>query len=141
MVKNAKYIDFHRVEPHQVEVDRRLKNWAGWVIPRNPGWVSPMFRQYRSEEKLAQVEKRYRITCDVQDAWLVEKAVCHLPMHHRDAIRWAYVVRNTPSAPLRELGVERDTLARLLRDGRQMLVTTLSPGWQFAELRVYEGAV
>lgn len=116
--------DFSHVEPHQSAVHDRLLNWARWVTPGSPSMVSPMFRQYRSHAWQWHTPE-IRLTCDSLDAMAVEKIVAKLPAKHRDAVRWAYVHRCTPAIAIREMGVSYDGLAKLLRDGRQMLINLL----------------
>lgn len=123
--ENMKHsVDFSHVEPHQTAMHDRLLNWARWVTPGSPSMVSPMFRQYRSHSWQWHTPE-IRTTCDELDATLVEKTVAKLPEKHRTAVRWGYVYRCSPSAAMRELGVSNDGLAKLLRDGRQMLINLL----------------
>ena len=113
-------IDFSRVEPNQIAIHDRLRNWARWVTPRTGNTVSPMFRGYRSHAWQWHTPE-IRETCDMLDAQAIEKTVSKLPEKHRTAVRWAYVYRCTPAIACRELGLSYDGLYRHLRDGRQML--------------------
>lgn len=118
--------DFHKVEPHQHAIHARLANWARWVTQDGTrAAVCPMFRQARSLT-FQWYMPEYREVCDTADAVILEKAVSALPSYHRDAVRWAYVVRCTPAIACRALGVQDTGLYRYLRDGRQMLINRLN---------------
>lgn len=121
MLMKTRAVDFHAVPEDQKEMDASLKNWAAWVKPRSPSWVSPMFRQAMSGARQWH-QPEIRETCDVLAAQAIEKAVFHLPERHRTAIRWHYVFPVSPSKVCRELGTSMDDLASLVRDGRRMLM-------------------
>ena len=121
MLMKTRALDFHHVEEGQRGIDARLQNWASWVKPRAPSWVSPMFRMCRSNSRQWHMPE-IRETCDVIGAQAMEKAVYHLPAKHRDAIRWHYVCPVTPAKMCRHLGVNMEGLALLVREGRQMLM-------------------
>lgn len=114
-------VDFHHVDEHQRDMDARLVNWAQWVKPRSPSWVSPMFRQARSNAWQWHAPE-HRQTCNILDAQAMEKAVCQLPEKHRTAIRWHYVYPVPPHKVQRALGVTEMALYQLVRDARQMLM-------------------
>lgn len=117
----ATKIDFHQIEGRHEKIHIELENWARWVQPSRQSWVSPMFQQYRSKAWQWHAPE-HRETVRSLDAIEMEKAVSKLPNKHRAAIRWAYVIRCSPSGPMRALGVSNDGLLLLLNDGRQMLV-------------------
>ena len=121
MLMKTKTVDFHHVDPHQKEMDAKLMNWASWVRPRAPSWVSPMFRQAQSNSRQWHTPE-IRQTCDVIGAQAMEKAVFHLPENQRTAIRWHYVYPVSPTKVCRALGVSMDGLADLVRQGRTMLM-------------------
>ncbi len=124
MLMKTKMVDFHAVDPKHHAIDARLINWARWVKPGRQNWVSPMFAQYRS--KAWQWERpEVKDPLNTLDAMEIERAVGALPDKHRTAIRWAYVIRCTPSVIFRALGVNADELSRYLHDGRQMLQNNL----------------
>jgi DNA-directed RNA polymerase specialized sigma24 family protein len=113
-------VDFNHVEEKHAEIHRRLEEWAIWVKPRSASWVQPMFRQFRSADVWVAPEARGFV--DAIAAQAVEKAVTALPDAHRSAVQWCYVFRTGPLKMCRALGVNREGLAMLVRDGRQMLV-------------------
>lgn len=123
MLMKTKAIDFHHVEEHQRDMDARLRNWAAWVKPRTPGWISPMFRLYRSNA-LQYHRPEHRETCDILAAMSMEKAVCKLPDKHRTAVRWHYVYPIHPHKVQRALAVNESGLYELVRNARQMLINT-----------------
>ncbi len=58
---------------------------------------------------------------DTGDAVKVAKAVAALPQSNRTAINWHNVKPVSPKRACQELGTTMEGLARLVRDGRQML--------------------
>lgn len=123
MLMKTKAIDFHHVEPHQREIDRRLANWAAWC---NGSWgapaTSPMFRLTPPPPRVRGEVAYTAQIVDKQDAAKIATAVFALPEQHRKAIHWAYV---RPTSPLKACKVLATTMAGLalyLRDGRQMLI-------------------
>lgn len=83
-----------------------------------------MFRLYRVE---ARSREQYGVLTgfapvDSRDAAQIAKAVTALPEQHRLAINWHYVKPIGPLRMARALGVTREGLAHLVRDGRQMLI-------------------
>lgn len=121
MLMKTKTVDFHHVDPHQKDVDAKLMNWASWVRPRSPNWVSPMFRQAQSNSRQWHTPE-IRQTCDVIGAQAMEKAVAYLPESQRTAIRWHYVYPVSPAKACRALGVSMNGLAGLVRQGREVLI-------------------
>lgn len=113
-------IDFHAVEAKHAQIDARLRNWAEWVRPRRPSWISPMFRMARSNSRQWH-SPEVGVQIDSLDAQAMEKAVFGLPPPHRDAVRWSYVICCRPAIACRALAVSMDGLHLLVRDGRQML--------------------
>lgn len=124
MLMPVKQVDFHVIENHQRAMDARLLNWARWVKPGRQSWISPMFAMYRS--KSWQWERpEVKDPIDTLDAMALEKAVSALPQKHREAVRWAYVIKCTPAPVCRKIGANYDGLLVYLRDGRQMLINRL----------------
>lgn len=114
-------IDFHRVQDSHRTIDRGLQNWCEWVKPRQPSWISPMFRMAKSNSRQYHAPE---LRDDVFPllAMEMEKAVFELPKPHRAAVRWAYVYRDAPIHECRRSGLSMDGLSMVLRDGRQMLI-------------------
>ena len=123
MLMATKRVDFHAVEEHQREIDRRLHNWAKWCRGSNVPMTSPMFRMTPTPP-LVRGDMAYQMadTIDRMDAMRIAKAVVALPDGHRAAVNWAYVKPVNPARACRAIGVSMDGLALLLRDGRQMLI-------------------
>ena len=119
MLMKTKTVDFHHVDPNQKDMDAKLINWASWVRPRAPNWVSPMFRQSQSNSRQWHTPE-IRQTCDVIGAQAMEKAVFYLPESHRTAIRWHYVFPVSPAKVCRALGVSMDGLAELAAHPNQL---------------------
>lgn len=119
------YIDFHMVKDDHQAIHARLLNWARWVAPRAPSWISPMFRQYRSHAWQWHTPEVREVT-DTLDAQQIEKEVSKLPDAHREAIRWAYVVCCPPIHAQRALGLTKDGLFRHVQDARTMLKNRLA---------------
>ena len=119
-------IDLNHVHPRHDAIDRRLNEWSRWVRVKPMGWTTaPMFRLYRAPKQW-ESDLDIRIEINTLDAAEIERAVSFLPDKHRTAIRWAYVFSYIPDARIRaELGATQDGLARLIHDGRDMLVNRL----------------
>jgi len=113
-------VDFHQVEPHQRDIDRRLLNWGKWCNGSSTPSVSPMFRLCPPPPRVRGDAKPSSV--DSADATRIAKAVSALPENHRHAINWAYVKPVNPSKICRKIGTSKEGLAKLLRDGRQMLI-------------------
>lgn len=123
MRENVPFVDFGHVPVHQAAIDARLINWARWSYNRSEsGGVSPMFRMHRSTD----ANQQYGLLCanpiDHIDAQAVQKAVSLLPAPHRMALSWCYIKRNNPRKAAQLLGHSLAGLARLIVDGRQMLI-------------------
>lgn len=119
-------IDLNHVHPRHDAIDRRLNEWSRWVRVKPMGWTTaPMFRLYRAPKQW-ESDLDIRIEINTLDAAEIERAVSFLPDKHRTAIRWAYVFSHIHDARIRaELGVTQEGLARLIHDGRDMLVNRL----------------
>ena len=119
-------IDLNHVHPRHDAIDRRLNEWSRWVRVKPMGWTTaPMFRLYRAPKQW-ESDLDIRIEINTLDAAEIERAVSFLPDKHRTAIRWAYVFSHIHDARIRaELGATQEGLARLIHDGRDMLVNRL----------------
>jgi len=95
--------DFHHIEPHQLAIHERLRNWSRWVAVRPHGRVHPMFKFYKAPPQWE--PKEFREPCDTLDAVVVEKIVASLPPDHAFALRWFYVWRMTIGDARRAIGV------------------------------------
>lgn len=117
--------DLHRVKFIHEGVHDRLLNWARWCISGQRGASSsPMFRHYKAPRYRNSVDDDIRIPIDTLQASETEKIVGSLPEKHRDAIRWFYVTSRIGIGiwqAQRELAVQRDTLVKLIHDGRSMV--------------------
>jgi DNA-directed RNA polymerase specialized sigma24 family protein len=114
------YIDFHAVPDGQLAMHDRLLNWARYVRVHVPHWQSPIWRLGKSNTRQWE-PPTLREDVDTLDGHAVEKAVSALPEKHREAVRWHYVWRTTPTYARRVLGVTNEGLQRLVIDGRTML--------------------
>lgn len=123
--------DMHRVKFIHEAVHDRLINWARWCNGGRGGSSSaPMFRHYRAP-KYQNAADQIRIPVDGLDAADIEKIVGLLPDKHRDAIRYFYVYSHRGMGlwqAVRGLAVTRDTLVRLIHDGRSMVKNRLDSG-------------
>ena len=119
-------IDLNHIPARHDAIDARLTEWARWVKVRPVSWATaPMFRLYRAPKQW-ESDLDIRIEINTLDAAEIERAVSFLPDKHRTAIRWAYVFSYIPDARIRaELGATQEGLARLIHDGRDMLVNRL----------------
>lgn len=114
-------IDFHAVPEHQLAMDARLYNWARAQRSKTGQDCAPMFRQYRSSDQWAG-SAAASSPVDQRDAAKINKAWQQLPGNHRAAIKWHYVTPGSPTKACRAIGCTMDDLARLVVDGRQMLI-------------------
>jgi DNA-directed RNA polymerase specialized sigma24 family protein len=122
--ENVPFVDFGHVPAHQADIDGRLINWARWSYNRSVGdGASPMFRMYRSTDANQQYGQLCAHPVDHIDAQRMQKAVSHLPAPHRMALSWCYIKRNNPRKAAQLLGYSLEGLARLITDGRQMLIS------------------
>lgn len=122
----TKYVDFDAVEAKHQTIHKRLANWASWVSVRhiNQWAASSLWLQVKSNAWQWHPPE-YRETCDIIDAQYLEKEICKLPRPHADALRWCYVFRTSPGFMASKMGVNKSGLARLIRDGRQMLMNRI----------------
>lgn len=126
MLMKVKTIDFHAVEPHQREMDRRLENWGRWCNGSYAPLTSPMFRMTPPPPRVrGEMAYQSADSVDRMDAQAIAKAVAQLPEKHRAAINWHYVKPVSPKRACQSIGVGMDGLAELVRDGRQMLINRL----------------
>jgi DNA-directed RNA polymerase specialized sigma24 family protein len=119
------YVDFSSVPPSHWPIHDRLENWARWCrgSQRQTGSAgSPMFSLYRSTDAKRVYGEETAVPIDRMDATRIAKAVAVLPDKHRRALNWCYLHPRNPGGMARELGVQLEGLAHLVRDGRQMLI-------------------
>lgn len=121
--------DLHRVKYIHEPVHDRLLNWARWCTGGRGGAnSSPMFRHYKAPRYRNSTDEPIRIPMDGLDAAELEKIVGLLPEKHRDALRWFYVYSHCGMGiwqAVRALAVQRDTLVKLIHDGRSMVKNRL----------------
>ena len=119
-------IDLNHVHPRHDAINLRLEEWARYCRVKPAVWCcQPMFRLYRAPKQW-ESDLQIRIEINTLAAHEIERAVSFLPDKHRTAIRWAYVFSHIHDARIRaELGVTQEGLARLIHDGRDMLVNRL----------------
>lgn len=126
MLMKVKAIDFHAVEPHQREMDRRLHNWARWCNGRSAPATSPMFRMAPPPPRVrGEMAYQSADTIDRMDAQKVAKAVTALPTPNRLALSWHYIKPVNPRKACQNIGCSMEGLAQHVRDGRQMLMNRL----------------
>lgn len=122
MLMKTKTVDFHHVEEHQRDMDKRLENWSLWLrVTDGLGRPHPMWANCKSNAWQWHPPE-IRETCDMIDAQRMEKLVYSLPEKFREAIRWSYVYKFPPAKACRALAVTMDGLQLLVRNGRQMLI-------------------
>ena len=122
LMKTREPVDFHAVEPHQREIDGRLRNWGLWCNGSNVPMTSPMFRMTPPPPRVRGEMAYAANVVDRMDAQRVAKAVAALPAPHRAAINWSYVKPVSPRRACQAIGTTMDGLQQLVRDGRQMLL-------------------
>lgn len=123
MLMKVKTIDFHAVEPHQREIDRRLQNWGRWCNGTTAPMTSPMFRMTPPPPRVrGDLAYAGADPVDRMDAQKMAKAVAALPGPHRTALNWSYVKPVSPKRMCQAMGTTMDGLAMFVRDGRQMLI-------------------
>lgn len=110
-------VDFARIQPEHEAIDARLRNWARWAIGSNRAPCQPMFRYYVPDN----YEREMADPINMLDAATVQKGVTALPMRHRLAVSWCYIVRSNPRRAAQNVGASLQGLADLIADGRQML--------------------
>lgn len=114
-------VDFTIVPEHQLAMHDRMLNWGRWCYGTGHAQASPMFRMYRSSE-VYQYMSETAIQVDTHDAAKIAKAVIALPEDHRHAASWYYINKGAPVRACRIIGCGMQHLARLVIDGRTMLI-------------------
>lgn len=122
MLMKTKMVDFHSVEPHQREIDGRLRNWGLWCNGTTVSLTSPMFRMTPRPPRVRGDIAYSANSVDRMDAAQLAKAVSALPPPHRAALNWCYVKPVSPKRACQAIGTTMEGLAMFLRDGRQMLI-------------------
>jgi hypothetical protein len=114
-------VDFFLIEDRHLAIHIRLENWARYVDSRGIHWnQAPIWKLGKSNGRQWH-QPELRTPVDTLDGHALEVAVRALPEPHRDALRWQYVHRSSPSKARRLLGVTNEGLMRLVRDARSML--------------------
>jgi hypothetical protein len=113
--------DFFLIAESQQAIHMRLENWARYVAVRHPNWISPMWKQGKSNGRQWHAPE-VKAEVDTLDGHALEKAVSGLPWAHRDSLRWFYVHKTNPHWPRKALGVTDGGLQDLVKAGRQMLI-------------------
>jgi DNA-directed RNA polymerase specialized sigma24 family protein len=116
-------VDFEKIEPHQLAMHDRLRNWSRWVSVAPAKEVSAMFKLYEAPQHWE--PKAFRETCDVLDAQHIENLIRTLPVVHSGPLRWFYVYQTKASKACSSMRFSRDTLHRHLYDARQAMMTLL----------------
>ena len=114
------YVDFSYIPEEQLPMHWRLVNWERSLRGSVGSGVAPMFRQYRSSEVYEQ--SGGKLPLDHQDAEKVGKAVVALPTGNLLAINWWYVRPVNPSKAAKGMQCSLADLARLVIDGRALLM-------------------
>lgn len=123
LMRTKEYVDFHAVEPHQREIDARLRNWARWCNGTGAPATSPMFRLAPPPPRVrGEFAYQSADVVDPMDAQKIAKAVAALPDDHRASINWNYVKPVAPKRACQAIGCSMDGLYKLVRDSRQMLI-------------------
>lgn len=118
-------VDYFLVPDGQLAIHEKLEAWARWVRVRPTGWqVAPMFRQYRSKAWQWH-ERELKPETNIPEALEMERQVSQLPEKNRTAVRWCYVMADSPIRMARELGVSKAGLLELISDARRMLVNRM----------------
>lgn len=120
-------IEWHIVPEKQLAMHDRLLNWARWCRGPAGSDVSPMFRLYRPTDANQGAGQRYGLRAtaepvDSRDATKISRGVGLLPEPHRLSLQWYYVKPVAPLRACREIATTMAGLARLVQDGRQMLL-------------------
>lgn len=118
-MRRDRFIDFFYVAPHQQEMHKRLENWAHSCYSGEGGSTTPMFRLYRADNY---ERESSGVSIDHHDAHKIAKGVSMLPIMHRQALNWDYLIEGSPMKIRRQLGVTMEVLGNLIVDGRQMLI-------------------
>ena len=112
--------DFAKIEPHQIDIHERLRNWSRWVSVMPSRKVSAMFKMYHPPQHWD--EKAFREPCDMLDAQRIEKLVCGLPRLFKDALKWYYVEPVPVWMACKRFGHTEAGLHKFVRDGRQAMI-------------------
>lgn len=126
----SRTIDFSRVMPEHAEIDRRLENWARWVIVNPPNWTTgsaPMFKQYQSPPSVRR-DRETVVPINPLDAWEVEQAISSMKDPYRTALRWAYVFKRGPRLVAASLGCSKVQLQVFLHAARGIVQIKLTCG-------------
>jgi hypothetical protein len=114
------YVDFIKLDDDEINIDKRLRNWAIWVRPkRGFGAVHPMFRWYRPTEHWEGIGNKSN--CDLPDAEAVERVMRELPTIERLAIKWYYIEFSSPTKICKNLGISLTDLRVIVRKARKNL--------------------
>lgn len=120
------YVNYDHIPDGQGEMHERLVNWARWIRSGSRDWAChPMWKPCIAkelEELRAKQEQAPLEPIKIDEAVAVERAVAQLPDKHRKAIRWCYVFKHNPLAACKTIAVSKEELARLVNDGRQILM-------------------
>lgn len=114
-------VDFTQIPEAQMPMHMRMLNWGRWCHGSGHAQMSPMFRMYRSSDQWAEPVQG-SAPVDTLDASRIAKAVIALPEDHRHAASWFYVNQCSPARACRLIGCGYAHLARLVLDGRTMLI-------------------
>lgn len=119
------YVNYDYVPEGQGDMHERLVNWARWIKAGQRDWVAhPMWKPCIAKELEDLRARGLELTepVKIDEAVATERAVAQLPNKHRQAVRWCYVFKHNPLAACRAIAVSKEDLARLVKDGRQMLI-------------------
>ena len=118
-------VDFNHVPTHQIEIDKRLCNWARWVRVRRIAWpMQPMFRNAKTPRGW-DADPHIALLVNTLDGHVIEKAVAALPDKRRALVRWLYVFPWVPDTVMRrELGLTRQDARDEINKARDMLRNT-----------------
>jgi hypothetical protein len=114
-------VDFSYVPEKQLVIHDRLLNWGHWCHGSGHAQMSPMFRMYRSSEVYAYASE-ISLAVDTHDAARIAAGVRDLPEDHRRAVAWFYVNKGPVIRARKAIGCTGEHLARLVIDGRTMLI-------------------
>jgi hypothetical protein len=120
-------IEWHLVPEKQLPMHDRLLNWARWCRGPAGSDVSPMFRLYSATDANQGDGQRYGLMAtakvvDARDATKIARGVGMLPEPHRLALQWYYVRPVSPARACQAIATTMAGLARLVNDGRLMLL-------------------
>lgn len=120
------YVDYDHIPEGQESMHERLVNWARWIKAGSRDWaIHPMWKPCIAKELEDLRAKQEQVPLQpvkIDEAVAMERAVAQLPDKHRKAVRWCYVFKHNPLAACKAIAVSKDELARLVKDGRQMII-------------------